>query len=297
MANIGFAQETNRYESNVFEEITVETNIIYGKSTSQAGYTEELKMDIYYPANDTVRNRPLVILAHGGFFFFGDKEGFQEECVFLASAGYVAVSINYRLIDIDTTDKSELVSKRAVIDAVFDMKSAVRYFYKDKAEADQYKIDTSNIFIGGYSAGAITSLHYAYANTIDDVEEMGGKLMLKYIIGQGGIDGESGNPDYSTKVKGVINIAGSLHSADFVDNNEPILLSFHGTADEIVPYFSGTTGTTSVETDGSGSIHKKANKIGLINRLVTFEGGDHFTFHYGCEDCKEQMRAFLFKNL
>ena len=40
--------------------------------------------------------------------------------------------------------------------------------FEDFTFGDTYGIDTSTIFIGGYSAGAITSLHLAY---VDDISE------------------------------------------------------------------------------------------------------------------------------
>jgi len=254
--NIG-AQDSVRYDDFVFEDYTFDAGVRYGANVTQAGEKERLTMDIYQPKGDEVAARPLVILAHGGFFLFGDKSGFTEECIYLAKSGYVVVSMNYRLIDVENSDT---VSKRAVIDAVHDMRAAVRFFYKDASKTDAYKIDTNNIFIGGYSAGAITSLHYAYAGEAKDVMEMGGKDLLDYQEKQNGVEGNSGNEGYSSRVRGVINIAGSLHSANLVEVDEPVLFSVHGTLDEIVPYETGITGETTVETEGSKLIHEQAKK-------------------------------------
>lgn len=33
----------------------------------------DLKMDVYLPDDDTIKNRPLLMLIHGGAFFIGDK--------------------------------------------------------------------------------------------------------------------------------------------------------------------------------------------------------------------------------
>lgn len=282
-----------RYNSSVFEEVTIEQNIKYGQAVTQGGEKQSLIMDVYYPTNDTMTNRPLIIFAHGGYFLFGDKTGFAEECQYFAESGYVVATIDYRLIDVDETEE---VSKRAVIDAVNDQKAAVRFFNKDAQTKNKYKIDPNNIFIGGYSAGAVSSLHYAYANTMDDVLKMGGKDLLDYVLENGGIEGESGNPGYSTKIKGVINMAGSLHSAELVDSNEPILISVHGDMDIVVPYMSGTTGETDVVTEGSGLIHKKADEIELINELITISGAGHEA-RFLCDECLNQIRQFIFKNL
>ena len=77
------------------------------------------------------------------------------------------------------------------------MKAAVRYFYKDAQEDTRFRVDTQFIFIGGYSAGAITSLHYGYANTSSDISEIGGEYLFNYVANNGGLEGLSGNSGYS----------------------------------------------------------------------------------------------------
>jgi dienelactone hydrolase len=286
------AQDPVVYNSTRFDEVEVLRDVVYGQSTTQGGKEQQLIMDIYLPKGDSSRNRPLLILAHGGYFIFGDKSGFSRECTYFAKAGYVAVSINYRLIDIE--GDSVITPKHAVIDAIHDMKAAVRYFAKDATKEHKYKTDQENIFIGGYSAGAITSLHYAYVNRVEDLLEMGGKELVEYTKVNGGLEGQSGNLGYPSKVKGVINIAGSLHTADLVNKSEPALYSVHGTADKTVPFETGLTGETLVQTEGSGLIHKKAKKAGIKNLLHKMPGLDHSAF-YHCEDCLDEMRQFLFE--
>lgn len=282
-----------RYRDLVFDDVKLTSNVAYGSNKTQSGLTQKLVMDIYEPEGDTLKKRPMILLAHGGYFLFGKKTDLADECEILARAGFVVVSINYRLIDVA---ESVLAYKRAGIDAISDMKASVRFFVKDNLTTNTYKIDTANIFIGGYSAGAITSLHYAYASTVQDGFLMGGEEMLDYISLHNGLEGDSGNPGYSSKVRGVINIAGSLFDADMVDAGEPILFSVHGTADDIVPYETGTSGNSNVTTEGSALIHKRANEVGLINELVSIEGADHSAF-FLCADCHEKLRSFVYLNL
>lgn len=288
------AQENIRYNATVFDSVGVDWDVKYGHAKTQGGKELDLHMDIFYPANDTVTNRPLILLAHGGFFVFGEKDWFHEVCEYLAESGYVAATIQYRLIDV--LGDSVFTPKRAAIDAVYDMKAAVRYFNKDAETTNKYKIDPENIFIGGYSAGAITSLHYAYATTPDDVLLMGGTELLEYVRENGGLSGNSGNPGYSEKVKGVLNIAGSLFYARLVDKGEPILYSVHGTADDIVPYREGLTGETLVITQGSALIHERCKKVGVVNKLKVLWEKDHGGFWY-CETCLDEMRSFVYENL
>lgn len=282
-----------RYQDLIFENVEIKRDVIYGSNSSQGGRQVELKMDIYSPADDTLKNRPLIILAHGGYYLNGSKENFSRDCLSLAKSGYVAVSINYRLIDVT---ESPGVYKRATADAVNDTKAVVRFFRKDFENENLYGVDTSNIFIGGYSAGAITSLHYAYATTPKDVFSIGGNLLVLYMSAHGGVNGDSGNPGYSSHVKGVLNISGSIHLANMIDANEPILFSVHGTADEVVPFKVGNSGYSWVRTEGSGLVNDRADQVGLLNKLIALENGDHAAYFY-CDSCQVEMRKFVFENL
>ena len=282
-----------RYNSLVFSDTKLSTDIPYGTSTTQGGITQTQKLDIYEPSGDTEAKRPLVILAHGGSFLHGDKEDFADLADFFAKSGYVAVSINYRLLDIDRT---ETTIKRAVIDATNDLKAAIRYFKKDAATVNTYRIDTSNIFVGGYSAGAFMGLHHGYVTTDSEILAIGGSSLQTYVNDNGGHAGSSGNPGYSTRVKGVINIAGALVNANAVDAGEPMLYSVHGTVDAVVPYKTGDADGTGVTTEGSFLIHEEANAKGLTNHLNTIIGGDHGAF-FECNSCSSELRNFIYGNL
>lgn len=281
------------FQHPVFEKVSITTNVPYGRAKTQAGVDQKLTLDVYEPLGDTLGKRPLVILAHGGFFLVGDKGSFEHDCIKLAESGFVAVSINYRLIDVA---ESKVAYKRAVVDAVFDMKAAVRFFRRDAATTNIFRIDPENIFIGGYSAGAITSLHYGYVNTPADVYAMGGNLMLNYIRLHGGAEGNSGNEGYSSAVRGILNLAGALHHAGLVDANEPPLFSVHGTADDIVPFETGISGHSDVTTEGSGLIHQRADSVGLVNKLIRIEGANHFAY-FECDTCPAVLRQFIVANL
>ena len=159
-----------RHNAVVFPEVSITENIVYGMNTAQGGQLQELFMDVYQPAADTVSQRPLVVLAHGGGFVGGDKDDMLELAMFLAQSGYVAVSIRYRLVNAEQTPRNELAAAVAlcIVQAGHDMKAAIRYFVHDAATSNQYRINPHQVFIGGYSAGAFTALQAAYVN--DDSE-------------------------------------------------------------------------------------------------------------------------------
>ncbi|MFM7662685.1 MAG: carboxylesterase family protein, partial [Bacteroidota bacterium] len=152
---------TGRYATDVFANYTTTSDIVYGQNTSWNGASTTLKLDIYQPTGDTETNRPLIIWVHGGSFIAGSKTdgdmvAFSQK---FTKKGYVCASIDYRL-GFFPFDSANAV--KAVVRAVQDLRAAVRFFYKDKQTTDTYKIDTNNIYVGGSSAGAITSLHLAY---------------------------------------------------------------------------------------------------------------------------------------
>ena len=129
----------------------------------RVSYLISILLKVITEVFNEAKRKMIFYLAHGGYFLFGDKNEFSEEAVTLAKAGYVVASINYRLIDVESSDTA---SMKAVIDAIHDIRAAVRYFFRDAKTVNKYGIDTDRIAIGGYSAGAVASLHYAYANTI-----------------------------------------------------------------------------------------------------------------------------------
>src|SRR5256886_6736922 len=57
---------------------------------------EQLGLDVYRPAKKG-KNRPAVVVVHGGGWSQGDKALFAQQSNQLAERGFVAFSINYRL--------------------------------------------------------------------------------------------------------------------------------------------------------------------------------------------------------
>ena len=264
---------TGRYAADTFTNITTTSNVVYGSNIKSNGATQSLTMNIYEPTGDLETARPLIIWAHGGSFSFGSST--NTDVVDLsqkfAKKGYVCVSINYRL-GITPFDSVGLV--KAVMRAVQDMKASVRYFYKDKLTTNTYKIDTNNIFIGGSSAGAVTALHYAYLNKPCEVAQY---LNNTTIAALGGLEGTSGNPGYSTKVKGVINLCGALATYGWLEPGDLPFCSMHGTADGTVNY-ARASALGLLVIDGSKYIKERANGIGVANSFYTWYGAPHIPY-------------------
>jgi hypothetical protein len=157
------------------------------------------------------------------------------------------------------------------------MKTAVRFFRKDAATANLYKVNPNVVFIGGNSAGAITALHAGYLDTYAELPAG----IDTAALAQGAIEGYMfGNAGYSDQVSGVINMAGAIGDVDWLANNTALpVVSAHGTVDQTVPYGSETIiflGAFPVmPVEGSGTIHTYAQANGMNEALLDFVNEDH----------------------
>ncbi|MDX1913295.1 MAG: alpha/beta hydrolase fold domain-containing protein [Saprospiraceae bacterium] len=263
----------SRYINNTFPQV-VKTTVNYAPATSHLGQPMMLSMDVYEPAGDPLSVRPVVILAHGGSFIFGDKTMMDRWCQLLAKKGYVAATIQYRLypfLVLGLPDSIDIFD--TAVKAVGDMKAAVRYFREDANTANQFRVDANNIFIGGYSAGAVTALHTAYLDANDDIPAFLNTLLAN----NGGLEGNSGTPDnqtYSSKTKAVVNMSGGIYRSFWLDANEAPLTSIHGTSDETVPYTYGLAANIAY-LEGSSLVHAQAEAVELRNILHTAPGAGH----------------------
>jgi len=158
------------------------------------------------------------------------------------------------------------------------MKAAIRYFKHDAATANSYKIDSTRIIVGGYSAGAITALQTAYTDSIAE-----NPTIVAQYLSNGGLEGNTDLPapnnllpaHRSTGIAGVLNIAGAVADTNLVDAVNPPIYSAQGDADEVIPYDYGTAGFSTIPLYGSHLIQARADHTSLKNQLYTIAGGDH----------------------
>jgi para-nitrobenzyl esterase len=276
---VGISQSpcaNGRYASDVFINYTTTSDIAYGQNNSWSGASTTLKMDLYEPTGDTSTARPLIIWVHGGSFIGGSKTdgdvvAFSQK---FAKKGYVCASIDYRL-GFFPFDSANAV--KAVVRAVQDLRAAVRFFYKDRQISNTYKIDTNMIFVGGSSAGAITSLHLAYLDQECEVLDYLNQTTINQL---GGLEGTSGNPGYSSKVQGVLNGCGALARYSWLEAGDVPVASVHGTNDGTVKYNRGIVnpGTPLMYLDGSRMVHERACAVGVENQFYTFPGAPHVPY-------------------
>ena len=272
--------EQGRFVDDLFN-VKSNLNIKYGGNYKFDGSFQELFLNIYEPDSDTLQRRPLIMLAFGGSFTFGSRTSpdILKLCNAFAKKGYVTTTIDYRLGFEDGND-SDTNQFKALIRATQDMRAAIRFFYKDASTANLYRIDTTQIFIGGVSAGGFTALNLAYGKQ-DTLSRVRPPYVDDALAQVGGVTGFSGNAGYSEKVRGVINLCGAIADTVWLMPQDPILCGVHGTNDQLVPcYFDSAKAASSVEAlmFGSGDLNTRAQHIGLPHSFYFFEGASHVPF-------------------
>lgn len=301
-SNFLFAQCEGRYEMEIFEQVEVNTNVIYSD-------VHNLSMDIYQPVGDDVTNRPLIIFAHGGTFIFGNKNNptVVELCETFAKRGYVTASINYRLAN-DIVGLFEQFTfytntesaYEVVLNAMMDGKAAVRYFRKDVAEnGNTYGIDSNQIWAGGNSAGGVLFLHVGHVQSIEEfinpLDDNRANIAIDVFSSIGGdIEGNSGNPGYSSEISGVISLAGALHRSEYVDINDIPAVFAHGDNDGVVPYnCNGFQNNPSFDQlCGGGALINDFQNMGVTSDLLTFPGDNHCPWD-GDDNKMDQVISFV----
>ena len=232
-----------RYLDPVFDEVTVEHDVVYRQTTDYQGNPVELSMTIYRPAGDHVRRRPTIVWMHGGWFSGGAPSQMHAYAMASARRGYVAASLEYRLRpEMATTDYPQLYA--AMVDAYEDATAGVAWL---RAHARRLRIDPSAISAGGWSAGAVTASNLAYYP---------------------GQRGPAGSP-----VAAAVPIAGWFVRPDqplpiagpfaVPDRGEPPSIVFHGSDDQLLPWGSPR------------DLCPLAGEAGVACEYVGFDGAGH----------------------
>lgn len=294
--------EKNRYKEEVFPVYKLTADIEYGEAKGMwtsypsegntDNYSEIIKthfikllkpqkqqkllLDLYQPLNDYVKKRPLIVLIHGGGFFVGDKENsfMNDICPHFAKCGYTVASINYRL----GFTPSQTSIDRAGYKALQDARAAIRFLVNN---ADEYGIDTSRIYVGGTSAGAITSLNVAFMDN-DEIPDKAKEGLIRQSLGN--IDDSGNKIPHNFSIKAVINLWGAINDSTLIDDyNRVSLLSVHGSADSVVPIgydtpFQDIGAIAEVvmpKMCGSRIISRRAKALGMPEKLIEIPNAGH----------------------
>ena len=269
-----FLQTTNsfsqRYLTPIFSETEKTVNVEYGSAIDYQGNNQALLLDFYEPKDDTADQRPLIIYAHGGGFTDQTQTKslihIVAYCDSMARRGYAVASIDYRL--------DESICNRAVINAMHDMKAAIRFF---KKEQTFYKIDESQIFLAGESAGAITALTSNYINQDSETAFPPTPPMAS----DNSADGNSGNSGFSSEARATLCFCGGtatvlnellFDTLAMQTDLDPPLLQVHGTADLLIPITKAL------------DVAIRANNLSLPSLFYPLSGATHCPWYFPLEN-------------
>lgn len=221
------------------------TDVVYASPKLSNGKSTSLKMDILIP--EPVRKRTVVVYVPGGGFVVAGKEGALNLRTYVAEAGFVVASVQYRT----TRDGA------SYRDGIEDIKAAIRYL---RANADKYAIDATAVAVWGESAGGYLAAMVGVTNH-DSTFEAGADLNQRSDV-QGVID-DFGASDISKIAadfdavtqhaiyanEGLVRYIGKASDANGLDTriatsaanplkyiqaNAPPFLIFHGNQDRLV---------------------------------------------------------------
>jgi acetyl esterase/lipase len=145
-----------------------------------------LQLDLYLPAGAAGRV-PVILSIHGGGWHGGAKEA--SPGTHFTEYGYAVAAINYRLIPQEIFPAP-----------IHDCKAAVRWL---RANASTYGLDTRRMGVWGASAGGHLAALLGTSGAVADLE------------------GDLGNPGYSSRVQAVVDYFGPTDLAKWRPAEDP----------------------------------------------------------------------------
>lgn len=227
-----------RYIADIFPEKGIGriANVYYNDSSAlNPRYLD------FYSYEDSCKHRPLVVFLPGsGFIDIGiDPRGLQStiaKAIFFARKGFAVAVVDYRREPEPYTTPIKL--NGIMHEAMQDVYSAIQFLV---GSSELLRIDTSNIFIIGESAGGIAGLG-AYFSNVDGhliAEEIPSMISSENMA----LNIKSQFPDVTFTIKGFAGVSTAAPTESIVEKrqtniNLPMLF-LHGSTDSIVPFGAG----------------------------------------------------------
>ena len=219
-----------------------------------------LEMDILYPGNyEEGKSYPTIYWIFGGGWLKGEIEQNDFFADYYAKKGYIVVRPEYRVGRVHGTTVYECIS---------DSIAGVKYLLEN---AERLGIDTDRLIGAGNSAG--------------------GHLIAMMECGGYGLNGTFKalllkNPVIDTSPEGYGNdrIPGDFREISplhLLKKDFPQFILIHGSDDTTVPY------------KGAAAFCEKADKLGIKNKFITFDGEVHGMKKY--PESKTKMREYFYE--
>lgn len=205
-----------------------------------------LKIDIFYTNQSLEReDNTAIVFFHGGGWAFGTPDEFFTTCERYAGMGIVTFSVEYRLSIENGVTPHKTISP---IESLMDAKSAIRWV---RDNAGKFHINKNKIVAAGQSAGGHLALCTAM---IDDYNEKSDD------------PGISCRPDAILLFSAAVNAVEawcdrlladrrgkiwSISPAHNIRKGLPPMIHFHGTEDEMVPFWTVQFFETAMQKEGN----------------------------------------------
>lgn len=201
------------------------SGILEGITYGRGGDTD-LKLDVAVP-QDGKGPHPAIVFLFGGAWTGGSRSQYLNAIAEAAGRGYVAATLDYRLL----RERIEGKPKYPFPAQLSDVKAAVRWL---RAHAVTYGINAERIGAVGWSSGG----HLA--------------LLLGLTKASDGLEGDSGSPGFSSAVQAVVSVAGVVDLADMYRTSSlqaPLIDLLGGTPEEVPGAYRTASPITYVRKD------------------------------------------------
>jgi len=210
--------------------------VIFSRPGLSNGKTADLQMDVQIPTPS--KKRPLVVYVTGGGFVIAAKEAALDLRTYVAEAGFVVASVEYRTL-------SDGANSR---DSIGDIKSAIRYL---RANADSFDVDPDRVAVWGESAGGYLASMVGLTNgykAFDAGTNLDQSSAVQAVVDKfGPSDATKVAADFDAQSKASYasptnpislymgaDAATAANPLTYVGASKPPFLFFHGTQDRLV---------------------------------------------------------------
>jgi acetyl esterase/lipase len=211
-------------------------NIVFAEPTLRDGKPMPLRMDVLVPGPEGTR-RPLVVYIPGGGFVMSAKESALNLRTYVAEAGFVVASIQYRTLPAGANYR----------DGISDVKSAIRYL---RANADRYGIDPRKVAVWGESAGGYLAAMVGVTSgnpSFESGPDLHRSSVVQAVVDKfGASDISRIASDFDPQTQSIYaganpvmayvgaDVTTTASPLSYIKAGDPPFLIFHGTADRLV---------------------------------------------------------------
>ena len=230
-----------------------------------------LEAHIFYPEGFKVGDeRPAYLFFHGGGWAIGIPEWGYKKCKKYRNQGMVAVSFEYRLIDIHRSN---------ILNCIADAKSAIRW---TRAQAKNLGVDPDKIVAAGFSAGAHLSACTAIIKGLEESQNHTFSSKPNAIVVQSASYNTTKSKWFAKQSNQQPESISTFHQ---LDKNLVPALFFHGTEDHLAPISEFT------------EFKDKMDALGHSYDFKIFENVGHFFNDPEANKTVDEMTEAFFRKL